>query len=331
MKITASTVDHALLQAGAITAAAYFKGEVAKLADQMIEAAEWQKFATGEGGVLSMGWRPKDAKKLDGPGEFLKFYWWINSDEERLVYLMAQTPETAEHRIPPETYYRLKRIIKREGDLPQHAVSWPGTLFTYFFSHCWIDAAKLGADDPKAFDMDLPRIDWFENSRRAVVSHRARCIAAAGRFKTFGENRWGMSACAARDGYIVPEIKPNVSDSDEFHEGTLAPYAAGSSIMFVPEESLACLRELRNLRGADGKPFAWRDPRAGGYGFVDSINLDQNYACDDYVGIDQGPMLLAIENVRTGLIWKLFMDHPAVKRAMARLKWTEDDAARATH
>ena len=68
------------------------------------------------------------------------------------------------------------------------------------------------------------------------------------------------------------------------------------------------------------KPLAWRDPADGGYGFADSFKLDPPRACDDNVAIDVGPMLLAIENVRTGLIWKLFMEHEVARRAVERLQ-----------
>ena len=153
-----------------------------------------------------------------------------------------------------------------------------------------------------------------------MLTHRQRCIEQAARFKTLASDRWGLSACSARDGYIVPEIRPNIRDEDTWFDGTVAPYAAISAIMFTPEESLAAIRAFRALKGADGKPLVWRDPKSGGYGFVDSFNIDQGFVCDDYVGIDQGPMLLAIENARTGLIWKLFMRHEAVQRALKRLR-----------
>jgi hypothetical protein len=91
--------------------------------------------------------------------------------------------------------------------------------------------------------------------------------------------------------------------------------------MFTPVESLAALREFRNLRGDDGQLLAWRDPNLGGYGLVDSFNLDQQVASDDNIAIDHGPMLLAIENARSGLIWKLFMQHDYAKRAAERLKF----------
>jgi hypothetical protein len=163
-------------------------------------------------------------------------------------------------------------------------------------------------------------VDWWENSRRAVLTHRARCIELSDRFKTLSPNIWGLSACVGREGYIVPQITPNLSNEDKLYEGTVAPYAAGSAIMFTPAESMAALRVMRDLKDKNGQPLTWRDPTQGGYGFVDAFNLDQKYASDDYVGIDQGPLLLAIENARTGLIWRLFMQSETAKRAGERLR-----------
>lgn len=319
-EIVASTVDHALLIAGAIPAAEYFGGAVRDLTNRMVRETNWRAYGVGPGGFLSMGWRPADPEQMDGAGQFLHWHWHNASDEERLIYFLAAGAPNADHAVEPELYYRLGRTLKRHGDMPPFAVSWPGTLFTYFFSHCWIDFRSLGADDPGRFGIDAPRIDWFENSRRAILTHRQRCIEQSARFKTLAPDRWGLSACAARDGYIVPQIRPNLSDQDEWFEGTVAPYAAGSAILFTPAESVAALRAFRNLRDEEGRPFVWRDPANGGYGFLDSFNLDQNYAHDDYVGIDQGPMLLAIENARTGLIWRLFMRNEHVRRSLERLR-----------
>ncbi|MFQ5807489.1 MAG: glucoamylase family protein [Phycisphaerae bacterium] len=319
-EILASTVDHALFVAGAIPAAEYFGGDIKSLVDRLIAQTNWKAYAGAPGGFLSMGWKPDDPDTIDGTGRFLDWRWWNASDEERLIYLLAVGSPNPDYAVEPEVYYRLKRPIKRYRDMPPYVVSWPGALFTYFFSHCWIDYGSLGPDDPSRLGVEAPRVDWFENSRRAVMTHRRRCIEQARRFKTLAPDRWGLSACAARDGYIVPRVGPNLSEKDEWFEGTLAPYAAASAIMFAPAESLAAIRAYRSLNGADGKPLVWRDPKGGGYGFVDSFNLDQDFVCDDYVGIDQGPMLLAIENARTGLIWKLFMQHDTVQRALKRLR-----------
>jgi hypothetical protein len=267
-----------------------------------------------------MGWKPDDPENMTGDGDFIAAHWSYASDEERLVYFLAVGAPTSEYALDPAAYYSLKRPVKRHEDGPPYAVSWPGALFTYIFSHCWIDYGQFEPDDPSRFGSDAPPIDWFENSRRAVLTHRLRCIEQADRFGTLSPERWGLSACAGRDGYIVPQVRPNGSNTDEWFEGTVAPYAATSAIMFTPEESVAAIRAFRTLRGDDHQPFVWRDPAQGGYGFVDAFNLDQGYASDDYVGIDQGPMVLAIENVRTGLIWALFMRSETAQRAAERLQ-----------
>ena len=170
--------------------------------------------------------------------------------------------------------------------------------------------------------MNGPPVDWFENSRRAVQTHRARCIEASRQFPTLGENRWGLAPCAFRDRYLVHEVRPNIDDKDDWQNGVVPPYAAGSAIMFAPTESLAALREYKSLPGRDGKPLAWRDPDRGGYAFVDSFSLAPPFGQDENLGIDAGPLLLAIENVRTGLIWKLFMKDDTAKRATKRLRLT---------
>jgi hypothetical protein len=319
-EVLVSTVDSALLMAGAITAGEYFGGDVKRLVDRMIADANWDAFAQPPSGFLSMGWGPDDKTRMDGPGTFHRLTWHVASDEERIVYFLAVGSPNPKHAVPAEVYYRLKRVIKRHGDLPPYAVSPQGTLFHYFFSHCWIDYGSLGLDRPDGAGVKTTPIDWFENSRRAVLTHRRRCIEQRQRFKTLSENRWGLSACAGRDGYLVPEVQPNIIDKDNFRGGTVAPYAAGASIMFTPSESLTALRTFRALQDDRGRPMAWRDPAAGGYGFVDSFNLDQRHAQEDFVGIDQGPLLLGIENARTGLVWRLFMQSETARLAVRRLQ-----------
>lgn len=320
----ASTVDSGLLFAGAMVAASYFGGDVAKWTDRMIAEANWRSYAVAEGGLLSMGWNPeKGARSLSGDGKYIKSRWWIASDEERLIYFLAIGHPNPAHGLDPAMYYRLSRTLKSHAGMPPFVVSWPGNMFTYFFAHLYIDWRQQAADDPSAFGSDEPRVDWFENSRRAALTHRQRCIEESTRYRTLSAECWGLAPCAARDGYIVPDTTPNLSGEDQWFEGTVSPYAAGASIMFTPQESLAALRAFRAMDGAGGTLRVWRDPKDGGYGLVDSFNIDQRYASDDYTGIDEGPLLLAIENVRTGLVWKLFMRHEVAKRAIERLGWKQ--------
>lgn len=319
-EIAASTVDHALFQAGAMVAGEYFGGRVAGLAARVCDDANWKAFERPDG-LLSMGWKPQDKERIDGPGEFIKAHWWIASDEERLVYFLAAGAAKPEFALPPEPYYRLKRTIKQHQQMPPFVVSWNSALFTYIFAHCYIDYRALEADDPARFGGAAPRVDWFENSRRAVLTHKRRCNELRECQSKLGEHAWGMSACDGPTGYLVPDLRPNLSDQDRIFDCTLAPYGAGSAIMFTPAESIAALRAMRELTDDAGRPLLWRDPQQGGYGLVDAFCLGSEppFVSDDYIGIDQGPLLVAIENARSGLVWKLFMRHPVAKRAAERL------------
>ncbi len=329
MQVQASTVDHALLQAGAMTVASYFGGQTAELTEQLVEEANWKVFQTEPDNYISFGWRPENMRRdVNAEGAFRPWTWYNASDEERLVYFLAVGSPNPEHAVPPEMYYKLKRTVKRHKNLEPFVVSWASPAFTYFFSHCWIDYGAFGADEPQRFEVNQPRVDWWENSRRAMVTHRQRCLESVDQFKTFAENRWGMSPAAdlnaeGKMSYVVQSIKPSLEGTDNFCGGTVTPYAAGSAIMFIPEQAIAALREFRNLKDANGNYVVWRDPSDGGYGLLDSFNLDraENQGTPDYISIDEGPMLLAIENARSGLIWKLFMEHPAAKVAVERLQF----------
>ncbi len=169
-QVQASTVDHALLVAGALPVASYFGGEVAKLVDQLLLDANWPRYIDEEQQLISFGWRPDDPSRMDGPGSFLPWTWKWASAEEQLVYFLAVGSPKPEHRVDPAMYYRLDRRVMAQGDMPPFVASWNGALFTYFFSHCWIDFLQFEPDDPSKFGTSAPRVDWFENSRRGVDS-----------------------------------------------------------------------------------------------------------------------------------------------------------------
>jgi hypothetical protein len=240
--------------------------------------------------------------------------------------------------LPPEQYYKLRRKLGTYDNLgPIVWFPWSGALFTAFFSHCWVDYAHMGPDTPAALGVERkPRVDWWENSRRLAQMHRLKAIENPRGFETIGPNAWGIGASDGPDGYhvahlhpepiampgaIVGEDYPPENSEDDWLDGTVAPYAAGSSIMFTPAESIAALRHYRELRDENGDLVVWRepDPERRQYGFLDAYNLDRDWVATDYVAIDQGPLLLAIENARTGLIWDLFHAHPRVEAGAARL------------
>jgi hypothetical protein len=320
----ASTIDHALLQAGCMTTASYFGSDVAKAADAIIAGTNWRAMYDQSAQYLTFGWEAEGDRGVGGPGRLSPKHWQWCSDEERLIYFLAAGSPKDTHALEPSAYYRLKRVVKQHGGEPPFVVSWNGSLFTYFFASCWIDSRSFAPDNPAAFGQAGPGVQWFENSRRAVVTHRARCQDMAKQFKTLGEHRWGMAPCAFRDSYLVQDVRPNIVDKDSWLGGVTAPYAAGAAIMFAPRESMAALREFRSLRDSKSELVAWRDPAHGGYGFADSISLDPPYGDKETIGVDVGPMLLAIENARSGLVWQLFMKHEVARRAVQNLKWQPD-------
>lgn len=340
----ASTIDSAILFSGLLTASAHFGGEIAELADEMVAEANWNLFIDSEHeraheqGFISLGWeKPEDP---DAPFEdgLLPFTWADAGDEQRLTCFIAVCSPIEEHRVPAETYYRLRRTL---GEVPGEGqvvwFPWSGALFTAFFAHCWIDYAAMGEDDPAEHGVEFrPRTDWWENSRRLVQLHRQRATAGDRPFKGFNEHIWGLSACDGEQGYLVPGHFPKLSDEqlgrpefdhlmiemkDDWRDGTVAPYTAGCAIMFEPEAAVAALRHYRSL--ADRAPKLWADPTTGGYGFADSFRPgamgDVEWVAHDRVSIDAGPLLISIENVRSGMVWEMFGSHPYVRAASGRL------------
>lgn len=341
-----STVDSALLFAGMLTAGSYFGGEARERADRLFDQADWTFFAENNPrphehhlkGFISLGWKPADFKNPTGEGSLLPYYWADSGDEHRLVCLLAGAASNPAHRVDPLLYYRLRRQIGEFQDTgPMVYFPWSGALFTNFFAHCFINYAAMGPDDPAGHGVARrANVDWWENSRRAVLLHRRKAEGRASQSPNFGPNAWGLTASDAVTGYAVPgvfpdplkftDMRPELDYStyvpqDNFGDGTIAPYGAGSSVMFDPVAAIAALRHYRSLKGPDGRPLIWRDPSEGKgmYGFQDAVNVATGWVAPDCVAIDQGPLVLAIENARSGLVWKLFDKHPAIREAMERL------------
>lgn len=342
-----STIDSALLFAGMIVAGEYFGGEIAERGDRMFAAADWTFFVLNEPradesylkGFISLGWKPRRFDDPTGEGALLPYAWADAADEQRLVCFLAAAAPNPAHRADPAVYYRLRRMLGESDGSGVHIwFPWSGALFTHFFAHCFIDYAGMGPDDPAANGVSRrPRVDWWENSRRGVELHRAKAARNPLGVPTLGPNAWGLSACDAASGYIVPGVFPNriatidqipqfdfadYVPKDNFGDGTLPPYAAGCAVMFEPEAAIAAMRFYRGVQGEDGRPLVWREPaegESGGFGFQDSFNLGTNWVAPDCVAIDQGPLGLAIENARTGLVWRLFMQNSASREALRAL------------
>lgn len=355
-KDVVSTIDSALFFAGAIVAGEYFGGETRQIVERLYNAADWNFFVLQTPrpnephfkGKVSLGWKAKDPAKPTGDGELLGYVWADAGDEQRLVAFLGVASPNEAHRLEPSAYYRLRRMLgDYPGVEPHQWYPYSGALFVNFFAHCFINYAALGVDNPGAQGVERrARIDWWENARRATNLHRVKAKNAAGSVPTLGENAWGLTACDGPNAYLVPGVFPNrikIQDEipevdfpqwrrgDDLGNGYVAPYGAGCAIMFEPEASIAALRYYRSLKRADGTPLVWREPGpdwSGGFGFQDSFNLGTGWVAPDCVAIDQGPMVLAIENARTGRVWTWFHQSPLVQAGLGRLGLPERPVVR---
>ncbi len=279
-----SSVDTTLFLARALQAGEYFNNaEIKRYADLLYRRVDWQWMLNGTGN-LCMGWRPEKG--------FIDCY-WKDYAESMLIYVMAIGSPT--YPIPASCWNNINRPLGRYGKY--QCILCP-PLFTHQFSHIWIDFRDKRDD----------YADYFQNSRQATLANRQFCIDSSRSFKTYGPDCWGLTACIGPDGYHAYGAAPGNVSSD----GTVAPEAAGASIVFTPEESISVLKYIYN----NHKEKMW-----GRYGFSDAFNMDRNWYAEDAYAINQGPMLLMIENFASELIWKTFMKNINIKRGMSLAKF----------
>ena len=284
-----SSIDTALLLAGVLTARQCFREnrEIVKLSTQIYERVDFRWMLNGDPLLLSHGWKPETG--------FLKPRWDTYSEDTILYMLATASPA---HSISPQSWYALWRDRYRyEGYAYFTTIGVP--LFMHQYAHAWID--YRGRREQRG-----DHIDFFENSVNASLAHRAFCMNLRYDFPTYGPNMWGITASDSAKGYLAWGGPPR----DPAIDGTVVPSAAGGSLMFTPDLSIAALRAMRDKYG---------DKAYGRYGFVDAFNPGTGWVDSDVIGINVGIMLLSAENARTGNIWRWFMGNREIPRAMERI------------
>jgi hypothetical protein len=138
-----------------------------------------------------------------------------------------------------------------------------------------------------------------------VAINRAHCVVNPNNYKGYSASCWGLTASDDPDGYVA--------HAPDLDTGTISPTAALASLPYAPIEVMSTLRYLLSEHGEN----IW-----GRYGFVDAFCEQQNWYADAYVAIDQGPIVVMMENHRTGLLWRLFMSIPEVQLGLRRLGFT---------
>ena len=288
-KCEVSTIDTALFLTGAITAREYFQDEeMIDLVDRIYRRIDWQ-WALNGGKTLSHGWFPETG--------FIPWRWDNYSELMSLYLLGLGAPETP---LPAETWDAWKRgpVVNYGSRKFMDA----GPLFTHQFSHAWFDFRNRR--DQHA--------DYWENSVLATLAQRDWSADQAVRFPKWSHEFWGLTASDSARGYVAWGGPQEASHARA--DGTVVPCAPAGSLPFAPAECLATLRKMREIGGER----VWQR-----YGFVDAFNPHTGWIAEDVIGIDVGISLLMAENLRTQLVWHVFMQAPEVRRAMNLAQFRE--------
>jgi hypothetical protein len=287
-----SSIDTALLLAGAIYARHYFDGshpdEVAirGTADALVDRLDWHWMARGRD-VLSMGWEPKRG--------FLTAD-WVGYNEASILYLLGLGAAT--NPLPPSSWETWTSRYTWATNCGLAFVPF-APLFGHQYSQCWLDL-RHSTDRY----LKVRGSTYFENSRKATLAQRAYAIANPAKRLGYGDFVWGLTASDGPFGYSARGAPPMEND-----DGTIAPTAVGGSIAFAPEFCIPTLRSMYDRF----RTSIWTP-----YGFCDAFNLESNWWATDVLGIDQGPIVIMIENHRTQKVWRTFMKDERVQRGLRR-------------
>ncbi|GAB3342276.1 hypothetical protein GCM10027429_31740 [Marivirga atlantica] len=294
----ADLVETAFMIEGLLAVRQYLDGNVTEEAaiiskiTTLWEEVEWTWFQQEGDNVLTWHWSPNfDFEKN------LKIRGW---NEALVIYTLAASSPT----------YPITKQVYEEGWASNGGMVNGSTYYGYqlplgydrggplFFAHY----SFLGMDPRNLEDQYA---NYMEQNIAHSLINRAYCIANPQNYVGYGENAWGLTASDTYNGYTAHSPTNDI--------GTITPTAAISSIPYTPEESMAAIKHFYYLMG---------DKLWGEYGFHDAYNVTQNWYANSYLAIDQGPIIIMIENYRTGLIWDLYMSDPDVQDGLNKLGFT---------
>jgi hypothetical protein len=307
-----STIDTTFLLAGALAAAAYFDGEaedereISMLADALYRRVDW-RWAQNGSLTVAHAWLPESG--------FLR-YRWEGYSEAILLYALGLGSPT--HALPEESYTAWTRTY-RWKKLYGHEFLYAGPLFIHQLSHVWIDFRGI-----RDAYMRKRGIDYFENSRRATFAQQQYAIRNPKRFTGYGRHCWGITAS---DG-PGPAIRRIDGVERRFYDyrarsipygpddGTVAPWAAVASLPFAPEIVLPTIRHFHQahpqLLSHYGLLCSFNRT------FTDGSRSGKGWHSSGYYGIEQGPIVLMIENYRSGFLWGLMQRCPYLVLGLRR-------------
>lgn len=296
-------VETAFLIQGLLAARAYFdqntplESALREVITGIWEEVEWDWYRKNNSSVLYWHWSPNYTWQMNFP--LRGFY------EAQIVYILAAASPT--HSVPASLYqtgWTSSNYTNNSIHFGHKIYCGPFGGGPMFFAHY----SYLGFDPRGRKDAFC---NYFVRNRNHALIQQAYSIANPENHEGYAADCWGLTSCDGPTGYSAHDIYPSND------EGTIAPTAALASMPYTPQESLAALRHFYRVRGER----LW-----GPYGFYDAFNLNANWFATSYLAIDQGPIIGMIENQRTGLLWKLFMQNPEIAPALQAIGFQADSS-----
>jgi exo beta-1,2-glucooligosaccharide sophorohydrolase (non-reducing end) len=310
-------VETSFLMQGLLAARQYFHGTTEKEQSlytritQLWETVEWDWYReTPQSNFLYWHWSPQWAWQIHHP--------LIGFNEVMITYLLAIASPT--HGVPADLYYsgwagQSETAVRYrggwwsavDGDHYGNGHTYFGTKLDVgvgtggplFFTHY----SYMGFDPHRLHDRYTS--SYFDNNRNLALVNLGYSIANPKHFAGYGPNAWGLTASDGPMGYL-PHAPDNGSD-----DGTLTLTGALASFPYTPDASLAAFRHFYRDLG---------DRLWDIYGPRDAFNPGQNWVSNIYMGLNQAPITVMIENYRTGLVWKSFMANPEIGVMLLKLE-----------
>ncbi|MDF7675029.1 glucoamylase family protein [Acetobacteraceae bacterium ESL0709] len=307
-----SSVDTALLMGGVLFTQSYYdratpqEKEIRTIANRLYRRVDWQ-WMRHNGQWLSMGWFP--------PDKFIPVD-WKGYNEGLIIYLLALASPT--HPLPSALWKDWTQTYNNQwGQFQGHTFLNFAPLFGHQYTESWIDFREIKDSFNRRHETD-----YFKNSREAVYAQREYAKANPGNWSDYSQDVWGLTASDGpgditkeQDGIKRHFLSYSARGAGRDYindDGTIAPTAAGGSVAIAPEIALPALKEMKRRYG---------DRIYNRYGFVDAFNptfkTENGFWADgQQIGIDQGPILLMIENYRSQFVWNVMKKNPVIRTAL---------------
>lgn len=294
----ADLVETSLLFQGLLTAREYFdkttpeETQLRENITQLWEEIDWTWFQKESENVLYWHWSPQYNWQMN-----LKISGW---NECLITYVLAASSPT--HSISKNVY---TQGWARNGAMANGKSFYGYTLplGTDYGGPLFLSQYSFLGLNPKGLKDQYA--DYWQQNLNHTLINRQYCIDNPKKFSGYGQDCWGLTASDGNDGYST------YSPTND--KGVIAPTAALSAMPYTPQESMQALHFFYYKLG---------DKLCSEYGFVDAFNLSRNWFDNQHIAINQGPIIVMIENHRTGLLWKLLMKSPDIRGGLNKLGFT---------